>query len=128
MEFSGTKSDITISLVLSCAEYRRCLPPRPTDFPANPSLGVKITAGILFKHAMKRIAALALLTASCAVWSIPAFAQHENRSIGENGREAKKASKQYRKAQNKAFKKQRKAMKKNQKAQRKLAKRQQHHK
>jgi Tat protein secretion system quality control protein TatD with DNase activity len=77
---------------------------------------------------MKRIAAILLLAACSAAWSIPAYAQRENRSIGENGQEAKKASKQYRKAQNKAFKKQRKAMKKNQKAQRKLAKRQQHHK
>jgi hypothetical protein len=77
---------------------------------------------------MKQVAAILLLAACSAAYSIPAYAQHENRSIGENGREAKKASKQYRKAQNKAFKKQRKAMKKNQKAQRKLAKRQQHHK
>jgi len=77
---------------------------------------------------MKRIAAILLLAACTAAGSIPAYAQKENRSIGENGQEAKKASRQYRKAQKKAFKKQRKAMKKNQKAQRKLAKRQQHHK
>jgi hypothetical protein len=77
---------------------------------------------------MKRIAAILLLAACSAALSIPAYAQGENRSIGENGKEAKRASKQYRKAQKKAFKKQRKAMKKNAKAQRKLAKRQQHHK
>jgi hypothetical protein len=77
---------------------------------------------------MKRIAAILLLAACCATCSIPAYAQKENRSIGENAAEAKRASKQYRKAQKKALKKQRKAMKKNAKAQRKLAKRQQHHK
>jgi hypothetical protein len=77
---------------------------------------------------MKRFAAILLLAACTAASSIPAYAQKENRSIGENGQEAKKASKQYRKAQKKALKNQRKAMKKNQKAQRKLAKRQQHHK
>jgi hypothetical protein len=71
---------------------------------------------------MKRIAAFLLLAALSVAWSMPANAQRENRSIGENGREAKKASKQYQKAQKKNAKKQRKAAKKTQKAQRKEAK------
>jgi hypothetical protein len=75
---------------------------------------------------MKRIAAFILLVAPTVAWSIPANAQRENTSIGENGREAKKASKQYQKASKKAARKQRKAMKKYQKAQRKAANQQQH--
>ena len=71
---------------------------------------------------MRRIAAFLLLAALSVAWSMPANAQRENRSIGENGREAKKASKQYQKAQKKNAKKQRKAAKKTQKAQRKEAK------
>ena len=71
---------------------------------------------------MKRIAALLLLGVLSLACSLPAAAQRENRSIGENGREAKKASKQYQKAQKKNAKKQRKAAKKTQKAQRKEAK------
>jgi len=74
---------------------------------------------------MKRIAALILLAASCVPWSIPAIAQPENRSIGENSREAKRADKQQQKASKKIAKKQRKAAKKYQKQQRKAAKR--HH-
>jgi uncharacterized protein HemX len=73
---------------------------------------------------MKRVAALILLIVLSLAGSIPAFAQPENRSIGENGREAKRASKQYQKAQKKAAKKQRKLMKKYQKQQRRAAKRQ----
>ena len=69
---------------------------------------------------MKRIAALLLLVAGSAVWSIPAAAQRENRSIGENGREARKAAKQQQKASKKMAKKQRKAAKRYQKQQRKL--------
>ena len=46
---------------------------------------------------MKRIATFLLLfTLSIAV-SIPAHAQRENRSIGENGREARRAAKQQQK-------------------------------
>lgn len=73
---------------------------------------------------MKRIAALILLAASCVPWSIPAIAQPENRSIGENSREAKKAAKQQQKYSKKQAKRQRKAAKKYQKAQRKAAKQQ----
>ncbi len=75
---------------------------------------------------MKRIAAILLLAAASVVWSLPATAQRENRSIGENSREAKKAAKQYQKTAKKAAKRQQKQMKKYQKAQRKAAKRQQH--
>ena len=74
---------------------------------------------------MKRTAALILLAAASVAWSLPASAQRENRSIGENSIEAKRASKQYQKAAKKAAKKQQKQMKKYQKAQRKAAKRQQ---
>jgi len=74
---------------------------------------------------MKRIAAFILLLASVVTWTIPALARRENRSIGENGKEARKAAKQQRKTVNRSAKKQRKAMKKYQKAQRKAAKRQQ---
>ena len=56
---------------------------------------------------MKRTAALILILAAASLaWSIPANAQRENRSIGENSREAKRAAKQYQKAQNKAAKRQ----------------------
>ena len=68
--------------------------------------------------------ALLLLAAASAVWTIPASAQRENRSIGENGREARKAAKQQQKASRKMAKKQRNAAKKYQKQQRK---RQNHH-
>lgn len=69
---------------------------------------------------MKRIVALLLLAAACVAWSVPASAQRENRSIGENGREARKAAKQQQKASRKIAKKQRKAAKKYQKQQRSL--------
>lgn len=75
---------------------------------------------------MKRTAALILLLASTLAWTIPATAQRENRSIGENGIEARRAAKQQRKTVSRNARKQRKAMKKNQKAQRKAAKQQQH--
>lgn len=73
---------------------------------------------------MKRIAAFLLLLASAVAYTSPAVAQRENRSIGENGKEARKAAKQQRKTVNRNAKKQRKAMKKYQKAQRKAAKQQ----
>jgi Sec-independent protein translocase protein TatA len=74
---------------------------------------------------MKRIAAFILLLAAVSVaLSMPAHAQRENRSIGENSREAKKAAKQQQKYSKKQAKKQRKAAKKYQKAQRKAAKQQ----
>lgn len=74
---------------------------------------------------MKRLAALILLAALTAA-SLPAAAQRENRSIGENSREARKAAKQQQKASKKLAKKQRKAAKKYQKAQRKSSKRRTH--
>ena len=74
---------------------------------------------------MKRIAPILLLAALTAAFSSPATAQHENTSIGENAREAKKAEKDQQKASKKLGKQQRKAMKKYQKAQRKAAKQQQ---
>jgi hypothetical protein len=73
---------------------------------------------------MKRIATFLLLAAASLAWSIPANAQRENRSVGENGIEAKRAAKQYQKASKKEARKQQKQMKKYQKAQRKAAKRQ----
>jgi hypothetical protein len=69
---------------------------------------------------MKRIADFLLLLALTPAWSLPT--KHENTRIGENGREARKAAKQYKKSVNKSARKQRKAMKKNQKAQRKAIK------
>jgi hypothetical protein len=71
---------------------------------------------------MKRLGVLILLLGSIAAWTIPAYTQRENRSIGENGREAKKAAKQQQKYSKKQAKRQRKAMKKYQKQQRKAAK------
>jgi hypothetical protein len=82
---------------------------------------------IRFGDTMKRIAALLLLF-TLNVASIPARAQRENRSIGENGIEAKRAAKQQRKYSKKTAKKQRKAMKKYQKAQKKATKRSQRRK
>lgn len=74
---------------------------------------------------MKRLAGFFLLLSSTVAWTIPVLAQRENRSIGENGREARKAAKQQQKTVKKSAKKQRKAMKRYQKAQRKAARRQQ---
>jgi hypothetical protein len=75
---------------------------------------------------MKRTAAFILLLASGIGVSIPAQAHRENRSIGENGQEARKAAKQQRKTVNKNAKRQRKAARKYQKAQSKSARQQQH--
>ena len=75
---------------------------------------------------MKRTAAFLLLFA-LSVATIPAHAQRENRSIGENGIEAKRAAKQQQKYSKKTAKKQRKAMKKYQKAQKKATRRSQRH-
>jgi len=75
---------------------------------------------------MKRIAALILLCVLSVAWPLPASAQRENRSIGENGREARKAAKQQQKASKKMAKKQRKAAKKYQKQHRSSAKRPRH--
>jgi len=75
---------------------------------------------------MKRVALILLLALTVAL-SMQATAQHENTSIGENAREAKKAEKDQQKASKKLGKQQRKAMKKYQKAQRKAAKQQQRH-
>lgn len=77
---------------------------------------------------MKRIPPFLLLLAlsvACLVtitWSVPAKAQRENTSIGENQREAKRAAKQQQKLNKKAAKKDRKAYKKYMKAQKKSAK------
>jgi uncharacterized protein HemX len=73
---------------------------------------------------MRRGAAFLLLIAAGIACSIPAVAQKENRSIGENSIEARKAAKQYQKASKKTAKKQRKAAKKIQKQQRQAAKQQ----
>jgi hypothetical protein len=70
---------------------------------------------------MKRIASLLLLGILCA--AAPAAASHtENRGIGENQREAKRAAKQQKKYSKKQVKRQRKMMKGIQKNQRKAAK------
>jgi hypothetical protein len=73
---------------------------------------------------MKRIAATLLLIASTFALTVPLHAQPENRAIGENQSEAKRAAKQQQKANKKLAKKQRKAMKNYQKAQRRSAKQQ----
>ena len=70
---------------------------------------------------MKRISFL-LLFALALFCSLPALAQRENRSIGENQKEARKAAKQQQKYSRKQAKRQGKAMKKYQKAQRKASK------
>lgn len=75
---------------------------------------------------MKRLAALILLAVLSLAGSLPAVAQRENRSIGENGREARKAAKQQQKASKKLSRNQRRAAKKYQKQQRNAAKRQRH--
>jgi Sec-independent protein translocase protein TatA len=72
---------------------------------------------------MKRCAVLILLAVMTAV-TFPAYAQKENRSIGENASEARQAAKQQKKYLKMAARQQRKAMKKTQKAQRKAAKQQ----
>jgi hypothetical protein len=76
---------------------------------------------------MKRFTAFILLLAASIAWPIPALARKENKSIGENGQEARKAARQQRKVVNKNAKKQRKAMKRYQKAQRKSAKQRRRH-
>jgi hypothetical protein len=73
---------------------------------------------------MKRIAIFLLLAAFGVGGAVPARASRENRSIGENQSEAKKAAKQQQKANKKLAKKNRKAMKNYQKAQRRSAKQQ----
>jgi hypothetical protein len=71
---------------------------------------------------MKRIAALMLFVALSLAGSMPAHA--ENRKIGENAVEAKRAAKQQQKYGKKQAKRQRKAAKRAQKAQKRVAKRQ----
>ncbi len=75
---------------------------------------------------MKRIAALLLLALLTVAGSVPAYARKENKAIGENSKEAKRASKQFQKYGKKQAKRQQKMMKKYQKAQRRAAKRQRH--
>jgi hypothetical protein len=76
---------------------------------------------------MKRIAPFLLLLALGVASSSPAYAQPENRSIGENGREARKAAKQQQKYAKKQAKRQRKAMRKYQKQQKRATKQSQRH-
>jgi hypothetical protein len=95
------------------------------DLPAQPTFSVRSLQHLPFGDFMKRIAALILLGVLSAAASLPANAQRENRSIGENSREARKAAKHQQKASKKLAKQQRKAAKKYQKQQRKAAKQQQ---
>jgi Skp family chaperone for outer membrane proteins len=88
-------------------------------------LRVRSLKDIRFGVFMKRIAAFLLLFALSIAVSLPAHAQRENTSIGENGREARRAAKQQQKYAKKTAKKQRKAMKKYQKAQKKASKKSQ---
>jgi hypothetical protein len=74
---------------------------------------------------MKRAAALILLGVLSVAWSLPVYAQRENRSIGENGSEARRAAKQQQKTNRRNAKQQRKAMKRYQKQQRREARQQQ---
>jgi len=71
---------------------------------------------------MKRLAALLLLAVVTLAGSLPAYARKENKAIGENSREAKRAAKQYQKYGRKQAKRQQKMMKQYQKQQRKAAK------
>jgi F0F1-type ATP synthase membrane subunit b/b' len=74
---------------------------------------------------MKRICSYLLMLASVALLcSTLATAQRENRSIGENRVEAKRAAKQQQKVNKKLAKQHTKAMKKYQKSLRKSAKQQ----
>jgi hypothetical protein len=75
---------------------------------------------------MKQIAAVTLLAILTVAASLPATAQRENRSIGENQVEAKRAAKQQQKYSKKQARRQRKLMKKYQKAQKKAAKQGRH--
>ncbi len=67
--------------------------------------------------------ALALAWMTSLAWSLPT-PQRENRSIGENQREAKKAAKDQRKLDHRAAKRQRAAMKRYNKAQHRASKQQ----
>jgi hypothetical protein len=116
---SACDGDITTVLVPLCGEFPI------NNFLLDIGFGVKIAADP-FGIIMKRILAFVFLLAFGCGQGIPAQAQRENRSIGENGQEARKAAKQQRKTVNKNAKRQRKAAKKYQKAQSKSAKQQQH--
>jgi hypothetical protein len=111
-----------MSLVLWCAEARAEF--RGNHSPTGIVSVLRSREDIPSGDVMKRIAGLMLLGALSVAWSTSAYAQRENRSIGENSREARKAAKQQQKASKKIARKQRKAMKKYQKAQRKSAKQQ----
>jgi hypothetical protein len=94
---------------------------RPQEIDSTPIIRCKIS---LTKHRhplMKRIATLLLLFSITPAWSMPT--KPENKSIGENGQEDRRAAKRYHKSSQKSARKQQKQMKKYQKAQRKLAKR-----
>jgi hypothetical protein len=72
---------------------------------------------------MKKLASFLLLIVFGLALSAPAVASRkENRAIGENSQEAKRASKQYQKYSKKQAKQQRKRMKKIQKNQKRAAK------
>jgi hypothetical protein len=72
---------------------------------------------------MKKLATFLLLMVFSVALSAPAAASHrENRGIGENSQEAKRASKQYQKYSKKQAKKQRKLAKRMQKNQKRAAK------
>jgi len=75
---------------------------------------------------MRRIAAFALITILAVGAALPSTAQRENRRIGENQAEAKRAAKQQQRYSKKQAKRQRKLMKKYQKAQKKAAKQGRH--
>jgi hypothetical protein len=98
-------------------------PSAPCPRENTPDFRVESSEQLLIKT-MKRFAALILLAALAA--TIPAAAQRENRSIGENSQEAKRAAKQQQKYAKKQAKRQRKAAKKFQKAQRKSARQSRH--
>jgi cell division protein FtsL len=67
---------------------------------------------------MKKLAAfLLLIVFSCALATPAVASRHENRSIGENSKEARKASRQQQKYARKQAKRQNKMMKKYQKNQ-----------
>jgi len=76
------------------------------------------------RDSMKRIAAFLLLAVFTLAGSLPAYARKENKAIGENSREARRAAKQYQKYGKKQARRQQKMMKKYQKQQRRAARQQ----
>ena len=75
------------------------------------------------EKAMKRLTGVLLTAVLCCTAVAPSFAgQKENRSIGENQQEAKRAARQQQKYAKKQAKRQKKMMKQYQKQQKKAAK------